>query len=365
MNFFELIVKNMRQRLLSTLLTLLSVVLGTALAIGTIIAYREGDRLFVQSDFGYNHLVGQKGDELRLTLNTVYGLSTPQGLIPWTAYLDMVNKQAANIRWAIPFTVGDYWQGHRIIATPARAIENQDVESFRKDVRAIGESLAKLAPPAQARKDDGTPTESPEQRSARLASFGPTIASALSSLEAMQPRVADMDIEIIRRLRQQTDIVKRQHEAVLKADPSTQPAVLVDAKLQQPTVRSHRYAAPREAGSRLSSRKIRRRRRLPHGRETEAQDRRHLPTPARRRRQRRPQRNVDRRRHPRAHQHVHGRGDLHPPRQRLVHPRPLRGHVRDGQAQTHARRARAGPPDAQGHGQGCRPGRHRGRPRRA
>ena len=46
MNLFQLVLKNMRQRSLSTTLTLLSVLLGVALAIGIMILRRESAKLF-------------------------------------------------------------------------------------------------------------------------------------------------------------------------------------------------------------------------------------------------------------------------------------------------------------------------------
>ena len=54
MNIFQLVLKEMRQRALSTWLPLLSVALGVALAVAIMILRREGAALFGQSDFGYD-----------------------------------------------------------------------------------------------------------------------------------------------------------------------------------------------------------------------------------------------------------------------------------------------------------------------
>jgi hypothetical protein len=51
-NLFQLVLKNMRQRALSTTLTVLSVVLGVALAVGIMVLRRESESLFGQKDFG-------------------------------------------------------------------------------------------------------------------------------------------------------------------------------------------------------------------------------------------------------------------------------------------------------------------------
>ena len=58
MNLFQLVSKQMRQRALSTWLTLLSIMLGVALAVAIMILRREGANLFGQTDFGYDILIG-------------------------------------------------------------------------------------------------------------------------------------------------------------------------------------------------------------------------------------------------------------------------------------------------------------------
>ncbi|MEL7238738.1 MAG: ABC transporter permease, partial [Planctomycetota bacterium] len=64
MSLLQLVLKNMKQRGLSTTLTLASVALGVALAIALLVVQREGQKLFGQSDFGYDLVVGDKGSKL-------------------------------------------------------------------------------------------------------------------------------------------------------------------------------------------------------------------------------------------------------------------------------------------------------------
>ena len=127
MNLFQLVLKQMRQRALSTWLTLLSVVIGVGLAIAILILQRESSQLFGQSDFGYDIIIGPpKGSPLQLTLNTVYHLDKSQGNIPYALYEDMSRKDKAPpghadygqyVRHAIPFMVGDSYKGHRLVGT--------------------------------------------------------------------------------------------------------------------------------------------------------------------------------------------------------------------------------------------------------
>ena len=129
MNLLQLVLKNMRQRALSTTLTLLSVLLGVALAIGIMILQRESKQLFAQTDFGYEVLVGPpKGSPLQLTLNSVYHIDQSPGVVPFSVYEDMSRKAGEPIpagrsdyrqyvKLAVPMIVGDSVQGRRVLGT--------------------------------------------------------------------------------------------------------------------------------------------------------------------------------------------------------------------------------------------------------
>lgn len=129
MNLFQLVLKNMRQRSLSTTLTLLSVLLGVALAIGIMILQRESKQLFAQTDFGYEVLIGPpKGSPLQLTLNSVYHIDVSPGVVPFAVYEDMIRKQGETVpagrsdyrqfvKLAVPMIVGDSVQSRRVLGT--------------------------------------------------------------------------------------------------------------------------------------------------------------------------------------------------------------------------------------------------------
>jgi putative ABC transport system permease protein len=119
MNLFQLVLKQMRQRSLSTGLTLLSVVLGVALAIAIMILRRESAALFGQTDYGYDVLVGPKGSPLQLVLNTAYHIDRSPGVIPYSVYERLVRtpQYRAMVRMAVPFAVGDTYQNQRIVGT--------------------------------------------------------------------------------------------------------------------------------------------------------------------------------------------------------------------------------------------------------
>jgi putative ABC transport system permease protein len=120
MNSFQLVLKQMRQRALSSWLTLLSVTLGVGLAIAIMVFQREGEALFSQADFGYDIIVGPKASPLQLVLNTVYHLDVSPGNIDYSIYEQMTAPSHPLVRNAIPFAVGDEYQGFRIVGTSDR-----------------------------------------------------------------------------------------------------------------------------------------------------------------------------------------------------------------------------------------------------
>lgn len=117
MNLLQLVMKQMRQRALSTWLTLLSVLLGVGLAVAIMIIRRQGAAIFGQTDYGYDVLVGAKGSPLQLVLNSVYHLDKSPGNIPYSMYEQMTSKYLGDVHTAVPFVVGDSFQNLPIVGT--------------------------------------------------------------------------------------------------------------------------------------------------------------------------------------------------------------------------------------------------------
>lgn len=154
MNLFQLVFKQMRQRALSTWLTMLSVLLGVALAVAILILHREGAGLFGQRDYGFDVLVGAKGSPTQLVLNTVYHIDRSPGNIPYSIYENLATPRHPLVRSAIPYGVGDTYENHRIVATMPKifgasddgeTVDPDKAMEYRRDQRltlAQGRSFA-------------------------------------------------------------------------------------------------------------------------------------------------------------------------------------------------------------------------------
>jgi len=107
MNYFQLVLKQMRQRALSTWLTMLSVTLGVGLAIAIMILGRESESLFGQNDFGYDAIIGKKGSKLQLVLNTIYHMDVSPGNIPYEQYTRLLNP---HLPPGVPMPADNYYK---------------------------------------------------------------------------------------------------------------------------------------------------------------------------------------------------------------------------------------------------------------
>lgn len=156
MNFFELILKQIRQRALSTWLTLLSVTLGVTLAVAILIAQREAGKMLGQSEFGYDVLIGVKGSKLQLVLNTVFQLDQSPGNVTYAIYGSLPERFPGAYRWALPLAVGDQYEGLRIIATLPKAFETQQTRNAFDELQKLVERQ-RLNAVAIQQSQPGTP----------------------------------------------------------------------------------------------------------------------------------------------------------------------------------------------------------------
>lgn len=122
--------RNIRQRALTSGLTALSLALGVALVVATLVTGGIVKRAFESgSGLGYNMIVGAKGSPLQLVLNSVYFISKPIENISWNFYEEFLpaaeradatdGRFAASTATAVPICMGDYYRSHRVIGTNA------------------------------------------------------------------------------------------------------------------------------------------------------------------------------------------------------------------------------------------------------
>ena len=128
MNLLGIAWRNIRQRPLTSGLTALSLALGVALVVATLVTGSLVQRAFESgSGLGYNMIVGAKGSPLQLVLNTVYLISRPIENVGWDFYQEFLpaarradgidGKYAASTGVAVPTCMGDYYRSFRVVGT--------------------------------------------------------------------------------------------------------------------------------------------------------------------------------------------------------------------------------------------------------
>jgi putative ABC transport system permease protein len=127
MSLFKIAWRSIQQRSLSSSLTALSMALGVSLVIAVLVIHSVVSRSFQQGAEGYELIVGAKGGKLQLVLNTVYHLSTPVENVPWHYYKEFKagGRFAKQIKFAIPYCLGDNYEGYRIVGTIPELFETE------------------------------------------------------------------------------------------------------------------------------------------------------------------------------------------------------------------------------------------------
>lgn len=133
MNPVIIVFKNMKQRLLSTLLTIASVALAAALVVSVQTLERETEQNYTQTSVGYDLILAATGSRMQATLNSIYHLETSTGVIPYAVHEAAVRD--GRITESYPFFVGDNYRGVRIVGTsPAFIQESQPRAGQRFDI---------------------------------------------------------------------------------------------------------------------------------------------------------------------------------------------------------------------------------------
>lgn len=105
MSLFTIAFKSIRQRALASSLTGFSVALGVMLMVSVLVMYGIVERMFSQRSVGYHLIVGPKGSDLQLVLNTIYRVSQPIENLPYLYYLEL--KEMPGVKVAVPVALGD------------------------------------------------------------------------------------------------------------------------------------------------------------------------------------------------------------------------------------------------------------------
>ena len=110
-----LVRRSLRQHLVSSVVTTLSVGLAAGLTMAVFAINRQTYEAFTGGEAGFDAVLGARGSQLQLVLNTVFHLDTSPGNIPWSLFEQVASSP--RVALAVPFVVGDNYQGFRVVGT--------------------------------------------------------------------------------------------------------------------------------------------------------------------------------------------------------------------------------------------------------
>jgi putative ABC transport system permease protein len=115
MTILLIVFRSLRQHLLSTVITALSIALAGGLLMSVWTVKQQSQATFTQVNIGFDAVLGARGSKLQLVLNSIFHLEASQGNISQADY-DYVRRLPV-VKLAIPIAVGDNLRGYRIVGT--------------------------------------------------------------------------------------------------------------------------------------------------------------------------------------------------------------------------------------------------------
>lgn len=125
-----LVRRSLRQHALSTFVTVCSAALASGLVMAVFSINAQTYKAFAGGPLGFDAVLGARGSQLQLVLNTVFHLETSPGNLPWTAYTAI--RKDPRVAWAIPYVVGDNYAGFRVVGTTDEIFSKFEYEKGRK-----------------------------------------------------------------------------------------------------------------------------------------------------------------------------------------------------------------------------------------
>ncbi|TLU98041.1 ABC transporter permease [Dyadobacter luticola] len=122
MNLLKISLANLKEKKLNSFLSALLLTLGIGMISLLLLLNKQLDEQFRKNIKGIDMVVGAKGSPLQLILSSIYQIDAPTGNVP----LAEVNALRRNpfVKTVIPLSMGDNFQGFRIVGTTPKYIEH-------------------------------------------------------------------------------------------------------------------------------------------------------------------------------------------------------------------------------------------------
>lgn len=130
MTLWLIILRNLRQHALSTMVTALSTALAGGLLMSVWVVKHQTHGTFTGMTGGWDAVLGARGAKLQLVLNAIFHLEASPGNLPWTDYQEIARNPAVAL--AVPIAVGDNYLGYRLVGVTTNLFSEAEYAPGRK-----------------------------------------------------------------------------------------------------------------------------------------------------------------------------------------------------------------------------------------
>ena len=104
MSLLQIVLRSLRQHLLSTLITSCSIALASGLLMSVWVVKDQARRNFTEVDTGFDGVFGARGSKLQLVLNSVFHIEESPGKLAWEQY-ELIANDKRRVKTAVPIAV--------------------------------------------------------------------------------------------------------------------------------------------------------------------------------------------------------------------------------------------------------------------
>ena len=128
--------RSLRQHLLSTVVTAVSIALAGGLLMSVWVVKNQAHDTFTGQSGGWDAVLGARGAKLQLVLNAIFHLEASPGNLPYSDYEELKANRA--VAAAIPIAVGDNYRGYRLVGTLTNLFEVEYAKGRRYQLQPGG-----------------------------------------------------------------------------------------------------------------------------------------------------------------------------------------------------------------------------------
>ena len=130
MLILHIVLKSLRQHLVSTLVSAVAIALAGGLLMAVWVMREEANRTFTSVTGGFDAVLGARSSKLQLVLNAIFHLEDSPGNISAADFETI--KQHPAVDLALPIAVGDNFKGFRLVGTTTDLFHRVEFSSGRR-----------------------------------------------------------------------------------------------------------------------------------------------------------------------------------------------------------------------------------------